>query len=353
MQTVSTQGRSALPYDYLLLATGAQHSYFGNTQWAPYAPGLKRIVDANEIRKRLLMAFERAEMASDPFEQKRQLTFVIVGGGPTGVEMAGAIAELAHNALPRDFNQIDPKDARIVLVQGGDRVLEQVHPDLSAYAERALERSGVEVRTGRRVSGVDQDGVDIGDVRLRAATIIWAAGVAASPAGRWLSVETDKAGRVPVDENLEVQGRPNVFAVGDTALCHAWGGAQVPGIAPAAKQAGKHAAQRILARLGLRRDPGPFRYVHYGNLATIGRNAAVIEIGRLRLTGRLAWWIWGITHIAFLNGVRAPLTAGLQWIYAYLTFKKGARLITGLAAPAQGTGSAAKDRPANPSKGAA
>lgn len=327
---VLTEDGAAVDYDRLILATGAQHSYFGQDHWAPVAPGLKRIIDATELRKRILLAFERAEAATDPVEQRRQLNFVVVGGGPTGVEMAGAIAELAHKALPKDFRHINSKDARVILVEAGDRLLKQVDPKLSAYAKRALEKLGVDVLLGGRVTQCDEEGVVIGDVRLPAATIVWGAGVAASPAGRWLGVQTDRAGRVPVDERLRVEGLAEIFAVGDVAASKGWNGREVPGIAPAAKQGGHHAARVILADFGLTKDPGAFRYRHHGNLATIGRNAAVIEMGRLRLTGGLAWWVWGLAHITFLIGVRAPLLVAMQWFWAYLTFKKGARLITGL-----------------------
>jgi len=327
---ILTSGQGVIAYDYLILATGAQHSYFGKDEWAPFAPGLKRIIDATEIRKRILVAFERAEAAEDPAEQRRQLNFVVVGGGPTGVEMAGAIAELAHKALPKDFRTINSRDARVILVEAGDRLLKQVDPALSSYARKALERLGVEVMLGSRVSHVDAWGVAIGEESIPAATVIWGAGVAASPAGRWLGVDTDRAGRVLVDERLQVPGLAGVFAIGDTAGSQGWNDNPVPGIAPAAKQGGAYAARAILADLGLAADPGPFRYRHHGTLATIGRNSAVIEMGRFKLTGGLAWWFWGVAHISFLIGVRSPLLVAMQWFWAYLTFKKGARLITGL-----------------------
>lgn len=328
---VFTDTAGAVDYDFLILATGSRHSYFGKDAWAPFAPGLKRIIDATEVRKRILVAFERAEVASHPDDQRRNLNFVIVGGGPTGVEMAGAIAELAHKALAADFRNINPKGARIILIEAGDRLLSAFPERLSAYAKRTLEKLGVEVMIGQPVQDVSDAGVIVDGEPLPSATVIWAAGVAASPVARWLGVDTDPSGRVAVGEDLGVAGLDSVFVIGDAALVNAWHGRPVPGIAPAAKQAGRHVARTIAARIGVGRDPGPFRYRHMGNLATIGRHSAVIDFGRLRLTGWLAWWLWGIAHIYFLIGVRAPVIVAAQWFWSYLTFKKGARLITGLA----------------------
>jgi len=317
-------------YDYLIVATGALHSYFGRDEWAPLAPGLKRIIDATEIRKRILLAFERAETAEDAEEQRRQLNFVIVGGGPTGVEMAGAIGELANWALAKDFNAINPRDARILLVEGADRLLGAFPEELSRYAERVLEKLGVEVLLNTQVVDCTDKGALVGETFVPAATIIWGAGVAVPDVGDWLGVETDRAGRVPVQPDLSVSGRPEVFVIGDAAMVPWRGELTVPGIAPAAKQEGRYVADVIRAETAGKPRPASFRYRHFGNLATIGRNAAIIDVGRFRLKGWLAWWIWGIAHIYFLIGVRAPILVAAQWFWAYLTFRKGARLITGL-----------------------
>lgn len=318
-----------VPYGYLVLATGARHAYFGHDDWEPYAPGLKKIDDATDIRRRLLIAFERAEVAADPVEQQRLLTFVVIGAGPTGVEMAGAIAELAHKALARDFRRINPHKARIVLVEAGSRVLSAFPEPLSRYAQGALERLGVEVHLDHFVTACDAGGVTAGSEHIPAATVIWAAGVEASPAAEWLGVEADSAGRIPIEPDLSVPGHPEIFAVGDTALAKYRHGQQVPGIAPAAKQEGRYAARVILARTAGRDTPSPFVYHHQGNLATIGRHRAVIDFGRLRLRGPLAWWLWGIAHIYFLIGRGWPALIAIQWLWSYVTFNKGARLITG------------------------
>ncbi len=327
---VQTEAQGAIPYDYLLIATGAQHTYFGNDVWASDAPGLKSISDATELRRRILVAFERAEATNDLAERRRQLNFVIVGGGPTGVEMSGSIAELAHVALRGDFRRINLSEVRVVLVEAGPRILAAFPAEISAHAKKDLERLGVEVMVGRQVTRIDGNCVVSGGEEIPAATKIWAAGVAASPAGHWLRVDTDRAGRVLVGADLEVRGLDNVFAIGDTAACNAWNGKPVPGIAPAAKQAGVHVARVIASRLGFESDPGPFRYRHLGNLATIGRHSAVIDFGRVKVTGWLAWWLWGLAHIYFLIGVRAPVIVAAQWFWAYLSHRKGARLITGL-----------------------
>lgn len=327
---VLIENRPAIAYDYLVIATGAQHTYFGNNGWASSAPGLKRISDAIELRKRILVAFERAEATDDDAERRKQLNFVVIGGGPTGVEMAGSIAELAHVALCGDFRRVNPAEARVVLIEGGPRLLPAFPPELSEHAKIDLERLGVDVILGRRVTRIDDACVVMGDERLPAATKIWAAGVVASPAGHWLGVRTDQTGRIEVGADLSISGHHNVFAIGDTAKSKAWDGNVVPGIAPAAKQAGAHVARVIAARLGLKPDPGPFRYRHLGNLATIGRHSAVIDIGRVKLTGWVAWWLWGLAHIYFLIGVRAPVLVAAQWLWAYLSHRKGARLITGL-----------------------
>jgi NADH dehydrogenase len=318
------------PYDVLILATGSSNFYFGHDEWEPHAPGLKRIIDATELRKRILVAFERAEIADDPAEQRRQLNFIIVGGGPTGVEMAGAIAELARVALAKDFRRIDPKAARILLVEAGDRLLPALAPELSTYAHRALERLGVEVVLRHPVQDINTRGAKVGDDFIAAATIIWAAGVIVTGIGDWLGVETDRGGRVAIAPDLSVPGHPEIFVIGDAARVP-WTGEQlVPGLAPAAKQEGAYVADVIRARIAKRPAPAPFRYRHVGNLATIGRNAAVVDLGWLRLKGWLGWWFWGLIHIYFLISVRAATLVMLQWFWTYLTRKKGARLVTGL-----------------------
>jgi len=321
--------RIDLPYDYLILATGAYHSYFGHDEWAMNAPGLKRIIDATEIRKRVLLAFERAEVGMSDAEQRRELTFVVIGGGPTGVEMAGAIAELARYTLARDFRNIDPRSARVILVEAGDRLLRAFPEDLSAYAKRALERLGVEVTLNKRVE-VREEGAFIGDMLIPSGTMIWAAGVKVPHLKDWLPVETDRTGRVPVEPDLTLKGHAEVFVVGDAAAVGWKDGQTVPGIAPAAKQGGRYAADVIMADVRGESRPPPFRYRHQGNLATIGRDSAIVDFGRVRLKGRVAWWIWGLAHIYFLIGVRAPMIVAAQWFWAYLTFGRGARLITGL-----------------------
>jgi len=318
-----------IEYDYLVIASGSHHSYFGNDHWAPHAPGLKRIIDATEIRKRILLAFERAEIAESEEERNRQLTFVVVGGGPTGVEMAGAIAELARYALAADFRHINPQQARVVLVEAGDRLLKAFPEQLSAYAKKALEDLGVEVRLRSFVKVEGDRGAAIGDHLIPSATVIWGAGVAVPYVKDWLGVETDRTGRVPVEPDLSVPGRPEVFVIGDAAKAEWKNGQPVPGIAPAAKQQGRYVARVLRAAAKRRRKPKPFKYRHHGNLATIGRHSAVVDFGRVRLTGATAWWLWGLAHIYFLIGVRAPLLVAIQWFWAYLTFGKGARLITG------------------------
>jgi NADH:ubiquinone reductase (H+-translocating) len=318
-----------IPFDYLVVATGSTHSYFGHDDWAAIAPGLKTIDDATLIRRKILTAFERAEMTSDPAARKRLLQFVIVGAGPTGVELAGTIAELAHHTLARDFHSIDPRSAKIVLVEAGPHVLPTFHDSLRSYARRALERLGVEVRLGAAVTACDTSGVALGQERIEAATVIWAAGVQASPVGRWLELPTDKSGRVSVGPDLSIPDRPNIFVIGDAARVEDAHGKPVPGIAPAAKQQGRYVAKAIAERIR-GAVPAPFRYRHAGSLATIGRQAAVIELPFLRLKGWLAWWIWGIAHIYFLVGVPSPLLVSVRWLWEYLTYGRGARLITGV-----------------------
>jgi NADH dehydrogenase/putative oxidoreductase len=327
-QTVSTQDGS-IPYDYLVLATGATHSYFGKDEWARFAPGIKRIEDALEIRRRVLTAFERAEGAS--LEQDRQalLTFLIVGGGPTGVELAGAIAELARFGLEKDFRAFDPAQARVILVQAAPRLLPSFPERLAQIAQRSLERLGVEIRLGSRVDHIDETGVAVDGTRIEASTVLWAAGVAASPAAAWLNAAADRAGRLIVGDDLRVPGLVNVFAIGDTAASKAWHGEWVPGLAPAAKQGGAYVAKQIRAMVESRRPVPAFRYRHLGSLATIGRKAAVADFGIVKLSGAPAWWLWGIVHIAFMLGVRNRVATLTNWFWAYLKFGGSIRLITG------------------------
>jgi NADH dehydrogenase len=320
-------GPVTVPYDYLVLATGATHSYFGHPEWASAAPGLKQIEDATAIRRKVLLAFEHAELTGDVEEQRRLLTFIVVGGGPTGVEMAGAIAEVAHHTLPAEFRRIDPHAARVILIEAGPRLLPAFPEDLAAYAERALRKMGVEVMTSAKVTNCDEDGVDLDGKRIDAGTIIWAAGVVASPAGEWLGVEKDKAGRVKVGPDLTVPGRPEIFAIGDTAAVVDVEGKTVPGIAPAAKQMGKYVADVIASRVEGRTVTGPFRYRHQGDLATIGRKAAVVKLNRLHLTGFIGWIFWGLAHVYFLIGLRNRAVVAFTWLWNYLTYQRGARLI--------------------------
>lgn len=317
-------------YDHLIIACGSSHSYFGKDHWGEHAPGLKRIVDATEVRRRVLMAFERAELYEDPADQARELTFVIVGAGPTGVEMAGSIAELAHVTMRRDFRRIDPDQARVILIEGGPRVLSAFPESLSAKAEASLNKLGVEVRTGVMVEEVEHDCVKAGGEVIPAATTIWAAGVKVENLSEWLGVETDRIGRVAVNPDLTVPDLPEISVIGDAAKYPWKDGMDVPGIAPAAKQQGKYVGKRIAALLSGAKAPAPYRYRHFGSLATIGRNSAIIWMGRLKLSGFLAWIIWGVAHIYFLIGVRRPLFVAMSWFSNYVFRSKGARLITGM-----------------------
>jgi NADH:ubiquinone reductase (H+-translocating) len=317
-----------LPYDTLLLATGARHSYFGHDEWEPFAPALKTLEDAITIRRRVLNAFERAERERDAGRRAALLTFVVVGGGPTGVELAGTIADLARDTLRPDFRSIDTKDARVVLIEAGPRVLAGYSEDLSAYARRSLEGLGVEVVLGQAVSSCDAEGVVYGDSRLAASTVIWAAGVQASPAAAWLDAPADRSGRLMILPDLTVPGHPEIFAVGDTISIAGPDGKPVPGIAPAAKQEGRYVARVIRARLAGESAPGPFRYKHAGSLAQIGNRLAIIDFGWLKLRGALAWWIWGIAHIYFLIGVRSRLAVAISWLWILMRNQRSARLIT-------------------------
>jgi NADH dehydrogenase len=319
--------RGELSYDYLIVAAGATHSYFGHDEWAALAPGLKTIEDALEIRRRILLAYERAERESDPEARRAWLTFAVVGAGPTGVELAGALAEIAKHALKRDFRRIDPEQARVVLIEGLDRVLPQMVPVLSEKAHRQLVKLGVEVRTNARVTAIDPEGVKLGEERIPARSVLWAAGVAASPLAKSLGAPLDRVGRVKVREDLTIPGREDVFVIGDLAWLEL-DGKPVPGVAQGAMQGGVHAARNVLRHL--RGEPmRPFRYRDKGTMATIGRAAGVADLGRLKIGGFLAWVLWLLVHIAFLIGFRNRVIVIFQWAWAYLTFRRGARLITG------------------------
>jgi NADH dehydrogenase len=317
----------SIPYDTLILATGARHAYFGHDEWEPFAPGLKTLEDATTLRRRILVAFERAERETDPAKRDALLTFVVIGAGPTGVELAGTIADLARDTLPRDFRRIDTRRARVVLIEAGPRVLAGFPDDLSAYAQASLEKLGVEVMLGEAVTECSADGVVYGAKKLEARTIIWAAGVRASRAAEWLSAPADRAYRLKVGPDLTVPGHPDIFAVGDTVTIDGPDGKPVPGIAPAAKQEGRYAAALIKARLKGGTLP-PFRYKHAGSLAQIGKRLAVIDFGRIKLRGTIAWWIWGIAHIYFLIGLRNRLSVALSWLWIHARDQRAARLIT-------------------------
>jgi NADH dehydrogenase len=317
-----------LPFDYLVVATGAENAYFGH-DWASYAPGLKSIDDATYLRRRILLAFERAENESDPDERRRLLNFVVIGGGPTGVEMAGAIAELAKRSLAKDFHSIDPRCARVILIEAAPRLLTPFDASLSEAARVALEQLGVEVRLAAGVTDCDCFGVTIGAERIETRTIVWGAGVKASPAAEWLGAECDRAGRVKVEADLSVPGRPNIFAIGDVALAFGEDGKPLPGVASVAKQQGQYVAKALIARANGRMPP-PFRYRDYGTLATIGRKRAVAQLGRMKLSGFLAWLLWSVAHIYFLIGFRNRLVVAMNWAWNYLTFQRGTRLITGI-----------------------
>ena len=327
-RTVALEDGGTVHYDTLVLATGARHAYFGHDEWEPYAPGLKTLEDATSIRRRILLSFERAERETDPERRAALLTFVIVGGGPTGVELAGAIAELAYHNLPSKYRHIDTRKARVVLIEAGPRILPSFTENLSAYARAALERLGVEIHLGSAGSECSGRGVVYADRTLAAKVILWAAGVRASPAAAWAGLPADHAGRVKVEPDLTAPGHPEIFVIGDTATIDAWRGKPVPGIAPAAKQQGMHVARTIRTRLRGDTAQRVFRYKHSGNLATIGKRAAVIDFGTIKLRGWLAWWIWGLAHIYFLIGVRNRLAVALSWLWIYATGSRSACLIT-------------------------
>lgn len=317
----------ALTYDYLVVATGATHAYFGHDEWAPLAPGLKTVDDAVEIRRRFLLAFEAAEREADPEARRRLLNFVIVGAGPTGVELAGAMVEIARNVIPPDFRNIDTASACILLLEGGPRVLPTYTEESSENARRQLERLGVKVRTDALVTRIEDDAVWVGDERIPAGNVFWGAGVAASPLGKSLGAPTDKAGRVMVEKDCTIPGHPEVFVIGDLAHIEQ-DGEPVPGVAPAAMQMGRYVADTIRHDLeGTEREP--FRYFDKGSLATIGRAAAVAEIGGAKLSGFVAWLVWVFVHILYLIGFRSRLLVLIQWGWAYLANRRGIRLITG------------------------
>ena len=318
---------NAIPFDFLLLASGATHAYFGNDHWAAHAPGLKTLDDALDLRRKLLLAFERAEAATDPSERAAWLNFAIVGGGPTGVELAGTLAEIAWHTLKGEFRNIDPAQARVRLIEAGPRVLSSFPEALSDKARRQLEKLGVEVATGVPVADITAEGYRLGDSFVAAKTVVWAAGVAASPLGRTLGVGLDRAGRVPVLPDLTAPGHPDIFVAGDLASLQQ-DGKPVPGVAPAAKQMGRFVAHAIRARLS-GRVIAPFRYKDYGNLATIGRMAAVVDFGRLRFSGLPAWWFWLTAHVFFLIGFRNRLVVLLNWFWAYWSYQRAARIILG------------------------
>lgn len=327
-RTVSTRDGEIIAYDTLVLATGARHAYFGHDDWEPYAPGLKTLEDATMIRRRILTAFEKAEREPDSAKREELLTFVIIGGGPTGVEIAGTLADLSRDTLKGDFRVIDPATARVVLIEGGTRVLGAFNEELSAYAQRALEKLGVTVHVGNPVTECHADGVEFAGHSLRAKTIIWAAGVQASPAAKWLNAQADRAGRLAVNSDLTAPGHPEIFVIGDTATVANGDKGTVPGIAPAAKQQGAHVAKIIKARLAGDTTSKPFRYRHSGDLATIGKRAAVTDFGFIKLKGYSAWWLWGLAHIYFLIGVRNRLAVALSWLWISFTGARSARLIT-------------------------
>jgi NADH:ubiquinone reductase (H+-translocating) len=321
-------GNERITYDTLLLASGATHAYFGNDAWARHAPGLKTLDDALDLRRKLLLAFERAETADTPAERDAWLSFAIIGGGPTGVELAGTLAEIARHTLQGEFRNIDPARARVRLIEAGPRVLSSFPEDLSAKARTQLERLGVEVSTGTPVADITAEGYRLGETFVPARTVVWAAGVAASPLGQCLGVPLDKAGRVPVEPDLSVPGHPEIFVAGDLATVTRSDGRPVPGVAPAAKQMGRHAARSMRARLA-GRPTSAFRYRDFGNLATIGRMAAVVDLGRWKFSGIVAWWFWLLAHLFFLIGFRNRSVVLLNWSVAYWTHQRAARIILG------------------------
>ena len=336
-----------VPYDHLIVATGSTHAYFGRDDWEKFAPGLKSIDDATSIRRRVLLAYEAAEREDDPARRQAWLTFVIVGGGPTGVEMAGSLAEISRHVLSRDFRRFDPREARILLVEAGDRILAAFPEDLSAKAQKSLESLGVELKLKGKVTEIDGEGVEIDGQRLPARTVVWAAGVAASPLSKSLGVPLDRAGRVKVEPDLSIPGHPEIAIVGDLASL-IQDGHPVPGVAPAAMQEGTYAGRRIVRQLA-GKPIKPFHYLDKGSLATIGRASAVAQIGKIHLSGFIAWAMWLLIHIFFLIGFRNRFLVLAQWSWVYFTYDRGARLITG---PVHALiGPAANGEQANPQAG--
>jgi NADH dehydrogenase len=325
---VQLQDGGAVDFDTLILATGARHAYFGHDDWEPFAPGLKTLEDATSIRRKVLLSLERAEREDDPARRAALLTFVIVGGGPTGVELAGAIVELVYQNLRGEFRRFDTRQARVLLIEAGSRLLPAFAPDLSDYALQALARLGVEVRLGSAVTDCNSRGVRIGEQIVEADVVLWAAGVRASQAAAWLGAPADLAGRVKVEPDLTVPGHPEIFVIGDTATVNVWNGKPAPGIAPAAKQQGAHVARSIKQRLAGDSSPRPFHYRHAGDLATIGKRSAVIDFGWCKLKGWVAWWVWGFAHIYFLIGLRNRFSVASSWLWIYLTGNRSACLIT-------------------------
>ncbi len=334
--------RGSVAYDYLVVATGARHSYFGHDEWTASAPGLKSIGDALEIRRRVLLAFEEAEREPDPARRKAWLTFVIVGGGPTGVELSGALCEIAQHALAKDFRHIDPTQAHVILLEGSPRVLPPYVPELSEKARRQLVALGVDVRTGKVVTSIDGGGVNVGEERIETRTVLWAAGVTGSRFGKSLGVPLDRAGRVVVGPDLTIPGHPEIFVIGDLASL-VIDGLPVPGVAPAAMQEARHTAKNIVRAIG--GEPLlPFRYVDKGSLATIGRSAAVADLGKIKLSGPVAWVAWLFVHILFLIGFRNRAIVIFQWAWSFFSYDRGARLITGPLNPS-GEAARAGDQP--------
>lgn len=335
---VLVEGQAHIPYDRLVLATGSKYNYFGNQEWAIHAPGLKTVDDARQIRARVLLGFERAETTRDPDEQRRLMTSIIIGGGPTGVEMAGAIAELARWSLRRDFRNIDPAAARVILVEAGPKILSTFPDDLARYARRRLERLGVEVRVGDKVEDIGPDGATIAGERIRASNMVWAAGIAASPAAEWIGVEADRLGRIPVNPDLSVKGMEHVFAIGDTAAAPDEDGEPLPGLAQVAKQQGAHLGKSLAAELEGRGAPAPFRFRDRGNTAVIGRSAAIFDFGKRKLKGWFAWILWAVVHVYLLVAFEQRLLVGVKWCLRWFTYQSGARLISCDALPPKDPG---------------
>ena len=325
---IVTAGDLRINYDYLVIATGASHSYFGKDVWAPFAPGLKKIEDATDVRSKIVETFEHAEIASNEEERRRLLNFVIVGGGPTGVELAGAIAELSRFGMEKDFRHFDPASANIILVQAAPRILPTFSEKSSFNAQQSLEKIGVKVLVNSKVEQIDDEGVIVNGERIYSKSVLWAAGVAASPAAKWLAVEADQAGRVKVQGDLSLLNYPNIFVIGDTALSNAWQGKPVPGLAPAAKQGGNYVANVISRKIFNKSSPKQFKYDHLGSLATIGRKSAVAEFKHVKIHGAIAWWFWGFVHVSLLVGARNRISVLLNWGWSYFTFRATNLLIT-------------------------